>query len=369
MNKKVFAGIGIAVAIGIAAVLMMGSPVLPNPSVEQNEKLGLIVNTPSKEVTLDQLTQIYSTASSTGIGRNNLYLFWNHIEPEQGQYNWKDTDILMSLNKKNNLKVTLYFSIVNGRMVGPYPEWMGTPGFGTSLEQKAVKTLDAVISRYGIIDHVIIGGQLDSYFDDADGSVGLYEEFFQNVYTKLKEKHPDIKIGNAFSLNNVINKNLEYYVTDYSDLGDFVAFTYMPVDRLNDITKNPQEAHADLNKMLELVPNNKVAIFELSWSTSDLVKGDEADQAEFIKTAYDFYRQNEPKIEFFTWYRQYDRQEGTCVIEQTFAESQITLAGDSYVRERLGGYTCNAGLIKANDSTKAGWAELKKQIELSNTTN
>jgi hypothetical protein len=274
----------------------------------------------------------------------------------------------MSLNKKNNLKVTLYFSIINGRMVGPYPDWMGTPGFGTSLEQKAVNTLDAIISRYGIIDHVIIGGQLDSYFDDADGSVGLYEEFFQNVYVKLKEKHSEIKIGNAFSLNNIINKNLEHYVTDYSDLGDFVAFTYMPVDRLNDITKTPQEAQTDLNKMLDLVSDNKIAVFELSWSTSDLVNGSESDQADFIKIAYDFYRQNEPKIEFFTWYRQYDRQEGTCTIEQTFAESQITLAGDSYVRERLGSYTCNAGLIKVDNSHKTGWVELKRQIESSSTT-
>jgi len=365
VNKKIFAAIGIAlaVAIGILAVLP-GSPPQDLP-VAKNEKLGLIINTPGSAVTLDQLTRVYSEASAAGIGRNNLYLFWNNIEPQPDQYNWRDTDILMSLNKNNNLEVTLYFSIVNGRIIGPYPDWMGAPGFGTILEQNAVKTLDAIISRYGIIDYVIIGGNLDSYFDDTEGSVGLYEEFFTNVYTELKQKHPQVKIGNAFSLNNVLDKNLEHYVTDLSQIGNFVAFTYMPVDRLNDITKTPQEAQEDLQKMFELVPDKKIAVFEISWSTSDLVNGNEAAQAEFIKTAYEFYRQNESKIEFFTWYRQYDRPEGSCAIEQNFPESSVTIAGDQYVRERLASYTCDAGLIKIDGSHKSGWSELKRQIQSS----
>lgn len=370
MDKKVLIAIGVAIAIaaGVLAVLP-NTPTRLNQPVEQNEKLGLIINTPTQEVTLDQLAQVYSEASDTGIGRNNLYLFWNYIEPQQNQYNWQNTDILMSLNKNNNLQVTLYFSIINGRIVGPYPDWMGVPGFGTSLEQKTVKILDAIVSRYGIIDTVIIGGNLDSYFDDAEGSVGLYKEFFQNVYTELKQKHPNLKIGNAFSLNNVLNKNLQHYVTEFSEDGDFVAFTYLPVDRINDITKTPQEAQADLQKMLELVPNNKVALFEISWSTSDLVNGNEDDQAEFIKLAYEFYRQNESKIEFFTWYRLSDRPEGSCKIEHDFPESSISIAGDQFVRERLGSYTCNAGLIDTEGTHKPGWNELKRQIQFSSSAN
>jgi hypothetical protein len=366
VDKKIFVAIGIAIAVAVGIlVLLPGTTTQQSQPIIQNEKLGLIVNTPNREVTLDQLVQVYSEAASTGIGRNNLYLFWDQIEPQQDQYSWQNTDILMSMNKNNNLKVTLYFSIINGRIIGPYPNWMGTPGFGTNLEQKTVKTLDSIISRYGIIDHVIIGGNLDSYFDDEDGSVGLYREFFQNVYTELKQKHPQVKIGNAFSLNNVNNKNLENYVTDLKDLGDFVAFTYLPVDRLNDITKTPQEAQADLNRMLELVPDKKIAVFEISWSTSEAVNGNEAGQAQFIKTAYEFYRQNESKIEFFTWYRQYDRPEGSCVIETNFPESTVTIAGDQYVRERLAGYTCDAGLIKTDNSYKSGWAEFKRQIQSS----
>ena len=368
MDKKILVAIGIAIAAAMAILVLIPttpSGVPPSPiETLKNQKLGLVINTPTSAVTLDQLNTVYSEASMTGAGRNNMYLFWNHLEPVPDQYNWKDTDILMSLNKNNGLQVTLYFSVVNGRTVGPYPEWMGTPGFGTKLEQNTVKVLDAILTRYGgLIDHVIIGGNLDSYFDDAEGSVKLYKEYFTNVQAEIKEKHSGVKIGNAFSLNNVLNKNLENYVSDIGSLGDFIAFTYLPVDRLNDISKTPQEAIADLEKALELT-DKPIGFFEIGWSTSELVNGNEQDQAEFVKLSYEFYRQNDSRIEFFNWYRQFDRPGESCTIEQQFTESQITIAGDEYVRERLGSYICNAGLVKTDNTPKTAWGELKRQIQL-----
>ncbi|WP_100183035.1 hypothetical protein [Candidatus Nitrosotenuis aquarius] len=365
MDKKIFIAIGIGVA-AIAALLISSS--IPQEDVfvvqQKNDKLGIIVNTPTQQVTLDQIKKTYSRADESGAGRTNLYLFWNHVEPEQEKYNFRDTDVLMSLNKNNGMQTTLYLSIVNGRTIGPYPTWMGTPGFGTLLETKATTTLDAILTRYdGAIDSVIIGAELDSYFDDADGSVNLYRESFNNIYSELKQKHPDVKMGNAFSLNNVLNKNLTRYVSEFADTGDFVAFTYLPVDRINDITKTPAQARADLQKALDMVPNNQVVFFELSWSTAQDIGGSEQGQEEFIKTAYEFYRENQSKIEFFNWYRIYDRPDGSCVIDQKFAESQVSLTNnDQYVRERLGNYICNAGLLKTDDSAKSGWDELKKQI-------
>lgn len=364
MEKRVFIAIGIAIAAAIAVLAAL--PTTPTmPTAQQNERLGLVVNTPTNEITLELLDEVYAEAASSGAGRSNVYIFWSQIEPQQDQYNWDNTDILMSFNKKNDLKVTLFFSIVNGRTVGPYPQWMGEPGFGTSLETKAVKTLDAVLSRYDIIDSVIIGGELDSYFRDAHGSVSLYKSFYDNVYSELKMRHPDVKFGNAFSLNGIINRDLGEYVGQLADSGDFVAFTYLPVDKLNDISKTPQEAQADLQSMLELAPGKKIAVFEISWSTSDFVNGNEQDQTEFISQAYEFYRQNESHMEFFTWYRQYDRPEGSCAVDLQFESSPLTIGGDQFVRERLGSYICEAGLFNNDGSQKPGWLELRKQIKSS----
>ena len=128
MDKKILGVIiGIAVIIGVAAAIST----LPNSEIittlEPNAKIGLVINSPNQSVTLQELDQIYSKASSTGIGRSNVYLFWNLVEPVREEYDWQQSDTLMSFNKKNNLKVTLYFSIINGETLGPFPSWIGKP--------------------------------------------------------------------------------------------------------------------------------------------------------------------------------------------------------------------------------------------------
>ncbi|HSB83790.1 MAG TPA: hypothetical protein VLD64_04820, partial [Nitrosarchaeum sp.] len=114
MNKKILgisAGVAIIAVIAIIAVLMITPNTQPITSQKHNEKIGLIINTPNPSISLPELHKIYADASSTGIGRSNVYLFWNLIEPAKGEFDWKQSDVLMSYNKNNDLKVTLYFSV------------------------------------------------------------------------------------------------------------------------------------------------------------------------------------------------------------------------------------------------------------------
>ena len=43
----------------------------------------------------------------------------------------------------------------------------------------------------------------------------MYKELFNGVYEKIKEKHPDVKIGNAFALHQCIKqKSTRHIVTE-----------------------------------------------------------------------------------------------------------------------------------------------------------
>ncbi len=373
MDKKilgVIAGIAVIIAVAAAVLTLPSSEIVTNQKT--NEKIGLVINSPNQSITLEKLDQIYSEASNTGIGRSNVYLFWNIIEPVRGEYDWKQSDVLMSFNKKNNLKVTLYFSIINGETLGPFPSWIGKPPLNSIGEDRVVGVLDAILSRYDIIDIVILSGETESQFRYYEQNIPVYKELFNGIYDKIKEKHPDVKIGNAFALHHVLNKNLEHIVSDLA-IGDFVAFSYSPVDTLNDIVKTPQQAKQDLQQAFDLVGDKKVGIFEISWSTSDFVGGSDSTQTEFLEKSFEFYTENESELEFFTWYRQYDRPEGTCVIEeQEIGGASISIGGDSglgsseYVIERLSNYICSAGLIHDDGIPKSSWNEFKKQIEMIN---
>ena len=337
-----------------------------------NESIGLVINSPSSSVTLQQLDEIFTDASSTGIGRSNVYLYWNMIEPVEGAFDWSQSDIIMGLNEKNNLKVTLYFSIINGETLGPFPNWIGKPTLNGINQDELVTVLDATLSRYHIIDSVIIAGETESYFRYNERFIPVYQELFSNLYEEIKQKHPDVKFGNSFALHNVLNKNLKNVVEELA-LGDFIAFSYTPTDSLNEISKNSDEAIEDLNQIFEIIPDKKIGFFELSWSTSDFVEGDDVSQKIFVEKLFDFYAQNDSNIEFMTWFRYIDQQANSCVKEeQKIGDQTISLGGGSslgtseHVIERLNQYNCNAGLVDVNQNYKIGWNEFKTQIQMLN---
>ena len=370
MDKKI---IGVIVAVFI---IMMAALILVLPSSEtiqkNNEKIGLVINSPSSSVSLKQIDEIFTDASSTGIGRSNVYLFWNIIEPVEGKFDWSQSDILMGLNEKNDLNVTLYFSIINGDTLGPFPKWIGKPTLNGINEDELVNTLDIILSRYDIVDSLIIAGETESQFRYNERFIPVYAELFSNVYDRIKDKHPDVQIGNSFGLHQVINKNLKHIVTDLA-IGDFVAFSYSPTDNTNEINKTPEESIIDLNKIFEIIPNKKIGLFEISWSTSDFVNGDSTSQQNFIKELFNFYAQNESEIEFLTWYRYVDQQKDTCVVEdQKIGDQTITVGGGSsmgtseHIIERLNQYNCNAGIVTIDQNHKSGWNEFINQIEMLN---
>ena len=370
MDKKII-GVIVTAFIVIVAALMLISP-SSETTQKNNEKIGLVINSPTSSVSLKQIDEIFTDASSTGIGRSNVYLFWNIIEPAEGKFDWTQSDIMMGLNEKNNLKVTLYFSIINGDSLGPFPPWIGNPTLLLINEDELVNTLDVILSRYDIVDSIVIAGETESQFRYNEQKIPGYKELFSNVYDRIKEKHPDVQIGNSFALHHVINKNLEHIVTDLA-IGDFVAFSYTPTDTTNEINKTPEESITDLNKIFEIIPNKKIGFFEISWSTSDFVNGDSTSQQNFIKELFNFYAQNESEIEFLTWYRYVDQEVGTCVVkDQKIGDKTITVGGGSsfgtseHIIERLNQYNCNAGIVTTDKSLKLGWNEFKTQIQMLN---
>jgi len=378
LDKKIISGIGAAIAIIVVILVIttnIGVDTTESNVTETNytslspidrEKIGLVMNTPTSVKTISDIQEVYVRGAESGVGRTNVYVLWTSFEPEPEKYNWDYLDVVMSFLQKNNMKGTLFFSVVNGNEFGPFPDWMGKPGIGQTLEVRTIKTLDTILSRYNktetLIDTVIIGGEIDGHFRKNPTIIMNYEVFFDNVSGNVQAKFPNVKFGNTISLNNVIDRAEDEFVSQLI-MGDFVGFSYKPTDLINEINRTPEEAKADLDKMLELVPNKKIGMFEISWSTSDFVMGNEEDQKKFVTNSLDFLKENQDRFEFFTWYRLYDRIEGTCTSELVETVAGGGFTSNSFTIERLDKYSCNSGLIDINNNPKSGWIELQKQIQ------
>ena len=145
-------------------------------------------------------------------------------------------------------------------------------------------------------------------------------------------------------------------------MGDFIALSYKPTDVVGDISKTPLEAIGDLEKTLEIFPSQKLAFFEISWSTSEFVNGYDIHQEQFIKSSLNFFEENESQIEFFTVSRLFDKPKGSCASQDIQSIGGSGFSSNSYRLERIDEYLCNSGLIDTNQNAKPAWEQLKTNI-------
>ena len=378
MNSKIIGIVILVVAIGgssayfltkndsIDTISSQNDQISQSEQISQNEKIGLVINTINPPTSIDDIENSYKIASTSGIGRTNLYTHWDQLEPEKGNFDWRVTDIMMKLNEKYNLKTTLFLSVINADRLGPFPSWMGNQIIGKSLETDTVRVLDAILSRYENIDYVIFAADIDYYFQRAPGTIPSYVEFFNNVSSEIKSNHSDVKIGNSLSLENIINKDLfpngMRELTPELEMGDFIALSYKPTDIVGDIDRTPLEAIGDLEKTLEIFSSQKLAFFEISWSTSEFVNGYDIHQEQFIKSSLNFFEENESQIEFFTVSRLFDKAKGSCISQDIQSVGGSGFSSNSFRLERIDEYLCNSGLIDTNQNAKPAWEQLKTNI-------
>ena len=372
MNTKIIGIVILAVAIGGSSAYFLtkddslDTNSTSNKPIYQNEKIGLVINTVNPPEGIADLEEAYKIAATSGIGRTNLYMHWDYLELEKGNFDWRVPDIMMKLNEKYNLKTTLYFSVINADRLGPFPQWMGYQVIGKTLEDDTTRVLDEILSRYNNIDYVIFAGDIDYHFQRAPATAIVYKEFFDGVYTEIKSNHPNVKIGNSMSLENINNKDLrlggEFELTPQLEMGDFIALSYKPTDTVGDITSTPSEAINELKDAFEIFPSHKLAFFEISWSTSSFVDGNSADQEQFIKSSLNFFEENESKIDFFTISRLFYKPKGSCVSQDIENVSGSSFQSNSFRLERIDEYMCNSGLIEKNNNPKPSWTQLKTNI-------
>lgn len=344
---------GAAIAIGIGLLL---SGMVSTPAVTQLDNFGIIVNTPAPETNLQELDALYAMSASLGSSRSNVYVFWNAFELEPGVYNWDTTDTIMSLHANHGLKATVFFSVVNGKTFGPLPSWMGSLGLEGIKADDVSGAIGAIASRYsGVVDTIIIAGDADAYFESDRSAISVYNDLFDQIRDDLGDSNPNVRIGNAFSLDRVLNRGTQDVVSSISS-GDFVAFTYRPINVLNEISKDPSEALDDLLQMSEIAGGVPVALFEVGWSTAPDVFGSKDAQVEFTDLVLDLV--DDQNIEFVTWYRLHDRPVGTCSVEVSLDEGFLVTDSGEYSAQNLGTYICSAGLLDSDGVPKPAWHSL-----------
>ena len=97
MNSKLVGIIILVVVIGGASAYFLTKDnsidTISTSSITQNDKVGLVINTIDPPKSIEDFEQVYHIAASSGIGRTNLYVYWDQLEPEKGNFDWRMTDL------------------------------------------------------------------------------------------------------------------------------------------------------------------------------------------------------------------------------------------------------------------------------------
>ena len=95
LNSKIIGIIILIVAIGGSSAYFLTKNesvdiiTSSNESIYQNEKIGLVINTINQPKGIVDVQESYKIASTSGIGRTNLYIHWDQLEPEKGNFDWR----------------------------------------------------------------------------------------------------------------------------------------------------------------------------------------------------------------------------------------------------------------------------------------
>ena len=104
MNSKIIGIAILIIAIGSASAYFLtkndsiNTDLSSNQVISQNEKIGLVINTINPPKDIPDIENSYKIASTSGVGRTNLYVHWNHLEPEKGTFD----DIVIIIKEEEN---------------------------------------------------------------------------------------------------------------------------------------------------------------------------------------------------------------------------------------------------------------------------
>lgn len=169
------------------------------------------------------LKKSVSLMKEAGIGWVRMDFLWQDIEPKEGQFNFKNYDLIVDLLNSQNIQVLglLNYSADWASSCGM---WNCPPRDNKLFVNYAVK----VIARYkGRIRFWEIWNEPDSqiYWSPQDG-LKKYCALLKEVYTAAKQVYPECKILNGGFTNGIssINKFYENGAKDYFDIFNMHIF-------------------------------------------------------------------------------------------------------------------------------------------------
>lgn len=334
-----------------------------------NKKLGMVIIPVQSSSEYADYADAYNLARNAGVQITHNFAFWGTVEKSRGEYDWMVQDYLNGVARNNGLETSIVFDIIHTTVVGQIPGDMTFTRFDDpELISRFSDFVVRYIDRYSdIIKYVEIGNEVDGYLEKHPDELEAYKTLYQQVYDSIKEKYPDVPVGTVYAYRHVKDSELFWIYDSLSEVGEMDAFTlYVHRDGFM-FDRDPSEVTSELKEIETLTGDRMYAIEELGWSTSPVLKGNEADQVKVVDNFFDYLEEAPDRLQFMNYFFLHDRTAENCrtEVEGYFVPGDPTLNNND-VMTRLAEFVCVHGLLKVDGTPKPAWNEWATRAKVYN---
>ncbi|MBI1388017.1 MAG: hypothetical protein GC154_06175 [bacterium] len=245
-------------------------------------RIGLNVNPFANEAITDENRLAkFEMAYEAGIsilGDKNAT--WPDMEPAPGEYRFHDLDVWSRIGDERDMPVAYNLRWVDTNNLLVPSGMAGVAINDATLETRMMSLIDAMLPHCGAsVKYIMIGNEVDSYLKEHPGDTGRFTQIVAQARERIQTIRPDIQVSATITFGGL--EFVERSMTDFVDQSEFIAMTYYPMR--GDFTFRPPGCvEGDFKRMFQFAGSKKILLQEAGYSSSELNRSSERNQASFI---------------------------------------------------------------------------------------
>jgi hypothetical protein len=254
--------------------------------------IGVQANIFAKEaLTPASVRSHYQQSLDAGITFQGFSGTWAKLEPQKGEYRFNEIDFNVGEAARANLPVAYTLSIIDTGMK-TVPDWLkNTSWDDPRMEAQLLVLIDAIAPHFrGRLRWVMIGNEIDPYFEKNSGEGGAYAKLFRAAAGRFRALLPGVQVSHTVTFAGLpVESGVLKPVFEQSD---FLSVTYYPASP-DFKFRDPSTVFTDFPKMIAAARGKKIMLQEVGYSSSPLNNSSEEKQALFYTNVFSQLRAND----------------------------------------------------------------------------
>jgi len=240
----------------------------------------------NQPASLENVEARFQQARQAGIDFLYISPKWNEMEPKSGEYHFSEVDDAVRRASKYGLFIACNLRVVDTNQRSMPADLSKRAFDDPQVIQRLLGLINAMVPRFhGHIRYLMIGNEIDPYFQQHRSEVGPYVKLFQVAAQRAKQLDPNIQVSATITFGGVgaMNSLLAPLAQNF----DFAAFTYYPLN--DDFTmRGPETASRDLDRMVQAAGSKKIILQEVGYPSGTLNNSSEDRQAQFFSEVFKY---------------------------------------------------------------------------------